>query len=170
MVPKSRWQDHEQLVTSTVKSRVRVQACMLSALWTPFHLVQELPWNNAAHIWHGHMSHIQDGPFPPLLTQLRKFLTGWRDGSVVNSTDCSSRGPEFKSQQPHGGSQPSVIGSNALFWCVWREKKKEKKIPHRSNPSRQFLIVPIPPPMWIRLCFAGKTTHYDHQRQEQEYS
>jgi hypothetical protein len=26
--------------------------------------------------------------------------------------------PEFKSQQPQGGSQPSVMGSNALFWCV----------------------------------------------------
>ena len=37
---------------------------------------------------------------------------------MVKSTDCSSRGPEFKSQQPHGGSQPSVIGSDALFWCV----------------------------------------------------
>ena len=24
---------------------------------------------------------------------------GWRDGSVVKSTDCSSRGPEFNSQQ-----------------------------------------------------------------------
>ena len=33
-------------------------------------------------------------------------------------TDCSSRGPEFKSQQPHGGSQPSVMRSDALFWCV----------------------------------------------------
>jgi restriction endonuclease len=31
---------------------------------------------------------------------------GWRDGSMVKSTDCSSEGPEFKSQQPHGGSQP----------------------------------------------------------------
>jgi hypothetical protein len=29
-----------------------------------------------------------------------------------------SRGPEFKSQQPHGGSQPSVMGSDALSWCV----------------------------------------------------
>jgi hypothetical protein len=25
------------------------------------------------------------------------------------STDSSSEGPEFKSQQPHGGSQPSVM-------------------------------------------------------------
>jgi hypothetical protein len=37
---------------------------------------------------------------------------------VVKSTDCSSRGPEFNSQHPHGGSQPSVMGSDALFWCL----------------------------------------------------
>jgi hypothetical protein len=43
---------------------------------------------------------------------------GCRDGSEVKSTDCLSKGPEFKSQQPHGGSQPSVMGSEALFWCV----------------------------------------------------
>jgi hypothetical protein len=30
----------------------------------------------------------------------------------------SSEGPEFKSQQPHGGSQPSVMRSDALFWCI----------------------------------------------------
>ena len=41
---------------------------------------------------------------------------GWRDGSAVKSTDCSSRGLEFKSYQPHGGSQSSVMGSGALFW------------------------------------------------------
>jgi hypothetical protein len=46
------------------------------------------------------------------------FKDGWRDGSAVKSTDYSSGGPEFKSQQPHGGSQPSVMKSNALFWCV----------------------------------------------------
>ena len=34
------------------------------------------------------------------------------------NNDCSSRGPEFKSQQLHGASQPSVIGSGALLWCV----------------------------------------------------
>jgi hypothetical protein len=37
----------------------------------------------------------------------------WRDGSVVKSNDCSSRGPEFNSQQPHGASEPSVMGSDA---------------------------------------------------------
>ena len=49
---------------------------------------------------------------------LKRREEGWRDGSVSKSTDCSSRGPEFNSQQPHGGSQPSVMGSDALFWCV----------------------------------------------------
>jgi len=48
----------------------------------------------------------------------KNYHTGWRDGLVVKGTDCSSRGPEFKSQQPHGGSQPSVMRSDALFWCV----------------------------------------------------
>jgi hypothetical protein len=44
---------------------------------------------------------------------------GWRDGSVVTSTDCSCRGPKFNSQQPHGSSQLSTMRSDALFWCVW---------------------------------------------------
>jgi hypothetical protein len=48
----------------------------------------------------------------------KKQKTGWRDSSVFKSTDCSSEGPEFKSQQPHGGSQPSIIRSDTLFWCV----------------------------------------------------
>jgi hypothetical protein len=36
----------------------------------------------------------------------------------VRAPDCSSEGPEFKFQQPHGGSQPSVTRSDALFWSV----------------------------------------------------
>jgi len=43
---------------------------------------------------------------------------GWRDGSVVKSSDCSSRGPEFKSQQLHGGSQPSLMRSGVIFWLA----------------------------------------------------
>ena len=43
------------------------------------------------------------------------LLGGWSDGSVVQSTDYSSRGPEFRSQQVHGGSQPSAMRSDALF-------------------------------------------------------
>jgi hypothetical protein len=36
----------------------------------------------------------------------------------VRAPDCSSKGPEFKSQQPHDGSQPSVTRSDSLFWSV----------------------------------------------------
>jgi hypothetical protein len=54
-----------------------------------------------------------------ILTLVQKaFYGGWRGGSAVKSTDCSSRGPGFNSQPPHGGSQPSLMGSDALFWCV----------------------------------------------------
>ena len=35
---------------------------------------------------------------------LRSGCRGWRDGSVVKSTGCSSRGPEFNSQQPPCGN------------------------------------------------------------------
>jgi hypothetical protein len=43
---------------------------------------------------------------------LKLVFSGWRDGSAVKNTDCSSEGPEFESQQPHGGSQPSVVRSD----------------------------------------------------------
>jgi hypothetical protein len=50
---------------------------------------------------------------------LEKDLSGgWWDGSAGKSTDCSSEGPKFNSQQTHGGSQPSIRQSNALFWLA----------------------------------------------------
>jgi hypothetical protein len=49
---------------------------------------------------------------------IKIFNGGWRDGSAVKNTDCSSKGPKFKSQQPRGGSQPSMMRSVALFWGV----------------------------------------------------
>jgi hypothetical protein len=52
---------------------------------------------------------------------LKTSFWGWQDGSGGKSTDCSSEGPEFKSQQPHGGSQPPIMRSDALFWYVWRQ-------------------------------------------------
>jgi hypothetical protein len=33
-----------------------------------------------------------------------KMDGGWRDDPEVEITDCSFRGPEFNSHQPHGGS------------------------------------------------------------------
>jgi hypothetical protein len=45
------------------------------------------------------------------VTGFKSRLRDWSDGSVVKGTDCSFRGPEFNFQQPHGGSQPSIMGS-----------------------------------------------------------
>jgi hypothetical protein len=47
----------------------------------------------------------------PLL--LKITFRGQRDGSAVKNTDSSSRGP--------GGSQSSIMESDALFWCVWSQ-------------------------------------------------
>ncbi|EDL94246.1 Hermansky-Pudlak syndrome 1 homolog (human), isoform CRA_b [Rattus norvegicus] len=52
---------------------------------------------------------------------LRMPSKGRRDGSAVRALTTLpevSRSREFNSQHPHGGSQPSVMGSDALFWCV----------------------------------------------------
>jgi hypothetical protein len=34
----------------------------------------------------------------------------------VKSTGCFFRGPEFNSQEPHSGSQPSIMICDAFFW------------------------------------------------------
>jgi hypothetical protein len=71
------------------------------------------------------------------------------DGSAVKTTDSFSRGPEFNSQQPHGASQPSIMGSDALFWneavhagrpLIYINKSLKNKIKpgvvaHAFNPS-----------------------------------
>jgi hypothetical protein len=49
---------------------------------------------------------------------IRKQAEGWQNGSAGKNTDCSSEGPEFNSQQPHGGSQPPIMRSDTHFWCV----------------------------------------------------
>jgi hypothetical protein len=85
---------------------------------------------------------------------------GWRDGSAVKSTDCSCKGPEFKSQQPHGGSQPSVMRSDALFWCVWRQlqcthiHKINDSLKKKSKTSQGYLARPC-----LKYIYTHTHTH-----------
>jgi hypothetical protein len=51
----------------------------------------------------------------------KDYLRAGEMAQCVRAPDCSSEGPEFKSQQPRGGSQPSVTRSDSLFWSVWRQ-------------------------------------------------
>jgi hypothetical protein len=55
---------------------------------------------------------------PLLFLSLKPFFRGKREEFADKSIDWSSRGPEFNPQQPHGGSQPSVMRFDALFLCV----------------------------------------------------
>jgi hypothetical protein len=56
-------------------------------------------------------------PFKNICTNLNIGRAG-EMAQWVRAPDCSSEGPEFKTQQPHGGSQPSVMRSDSLFWSV----------------------------------------------------
>jgi hypothetical protein len=47
---------------------------------------------------------------------LKKNFWAGEMAQWVRAPDCSSEGRKFKSQQPHGGSQPPIMRSDALFW------------------------------------------------------
>jgi hypothetical protein len=64
-----------------------------------------IQWNDGTHSWHWERKHKRVYSSPVL----KKLRAGWRDDSGVKSTDCSSRGPEFNSQQPHGGLDRSHL-------------------------------------------------------------
>jgi hypothetical protein len=51
----------------------------------------------------GKMSDIIRGKMSDIIRG-KKEKRDWRDGSHIKGSGCSSRGPEFNSQQPHGGS------------------------------------------------------------------
>ena len=78
----------------------------------------------------------RDHGFIPTYTGAKgKKMSCCRDGSVVMSTDCSCRG--IDSQQPHGGSQPSVMGSNALVCvCVGGCLKTTTVYPNKVKSDR----------------------------------
>jgi hypothetical protein len=62
---------------------------------------------------------------------------------VVKSTDCSSEGPEFKAQQPHGGSQPSILVRLKTVTVysdiiISKSVKKKKKSQHSEGRGWQI--------------------------------
>jgi hypothetical protein len=78
------------------------------------------------------------GPPPPR----RPGAGGWRDGSVVKSTGCSSGGPVFNSLQPHGSSQLSVTPVPGDPWHqVFRQNTHTYEINNFVFLSRQGFSV-----------------------------
>jgi hypothetical protein len=134
-----------------------VHACQSVAVYTN---AREYVWGPEPNLQQWQKIKIKN-PKP-----LKGYYTGWRDVSAVKSTDCSSRGPEFNFQLPHDGSHPSVMGFDALFWCVWRRlqcthvheinlwgKERFSSI-HVNQWWKKSKIRPEALAQWVqRLCF-----------------
>ena len=56
-----------------------------------------------------------------------EIMRGWGDGSMVKNTDCSSTDSKFNSQHPHGCSETSMMGSDAIFRCAEMHADKALK-------------------------------------------
>jgi hypothetical protein len=78
-------------------------------------------------------------------SQIYQIIWAGEMAQLLRVLTTLPRGPEFNSQQPHGGSQPSVMESDATFWCVWRQLHQYTSVP----PSSLF--------DWLRvsLCSLG---------------
>jgi hypothetical protein len=91
----------------------------------------------------------------------KKKVWGWRDCSSVKNTDCSSKCPEFNSQKPHGISWPSIIGPDALLWCVWRQlqcthiNKINKSL---KNKIKSLLKLPVNMPLYLDFFYIHIST------------
>lgn len=96
---------------------------LLSPAWYGF-------WSDLSH-QAAQEAHIQWAFFSASVLTTFEAPQGRSDSSVVKSQCCSSRGPGFKAQHPHGGSKPSVTPvSGALIptsglhrhqahiWCI----------------------------------------------------
>ena len=51
-------------------------------------------------------------------TEIKEITRAGEMAQELRALSAPTRGPEFNSQQPLGDSQPSVMGSDAVFWCV----------------------------------------------------
>jgi len=110
------------VLCSRTKTRLAADSkAYCSQLWDLLRCLNLLDFTSFSVWWHDSTWAPTQSPIPcthTLIVNLKSKVKGWRDGSVVKSTDCSSRGPGFKSQPPYGGSQLSIMKSVALFWYV----------------------------------------------------
>ena len=65
----------------------------------------------------------------------------------LRTLDALLEVPELNSQQSHGGSQPSIMRSDALFWCAQRQvqcvhinKMNKNDIANLSLDTEEFTL------------------------------
>ena len=64
----------------------------------------------------------------------------WEDGSVVKNIGCSSRGPGFSSQHPHGGSQLSITPVPGICHPLVASMGTRHKVVHTDIQTYKTLI------------------------------
>ena len=74
---------------------------------------------------------------------------------MVKSNDYTSEGPEFHSQQPHGGSQPSVMRSNSGL----SEDSSSVLMTHPAGPVIRGQGEEELKPGEVRLAGCGSSIH-----------
>ena len=84
-----------------------------------------------------------------MFSKSKEIDRGWRDGSEVESTGCSSRGPEFNSQHPHGSSQLSVTPGPGDLPSSHRQQAKHQCIENKDKRpggggAGQWWCTPLP--------------------------
>ena len=77
------------------------------------HVCTHLQMNNNHNVQDIHAAFLG-----PEETKQEGRLRGLIDDPAAKSSDFSCEGPEFTSQQAHGGSPPPIMRSDALLWCV----------------------------------------------------
>ena len=79
--------------------------------WAHSQPIVELEWRHERDA--GGLEGTREGVSEGRLNENR--AGGWKDGSGVRALTALLK---VLSSNPHGGSQPSVMRSDALLWCV----------------------------------------------------
>jgi hypothetical protein len=86
-------------------------------------------------------------------------MQGWRNGSAVKSTGCSSRGPEFRSQQTYHHMAHSHLQSNLMPCCGMQVYTQ---IEHSHIKINKMIIKKQTLPIWLRLARNAQSSCLNH--------
>lgn len=71
---------------------------------------------------------------------LKCYWEGWIDSSMINSTRCTSNGPEFISQVPRSGSPQLFITPVPGIWCFWPQHSQVHVLTRANRHTYTHII------------------------------